>query len=199
MLPKDQTYQNLLPYDGTAIYYGAVIGKQQADEYFGKLDTGIRWQQDEVVIFGKKHITKRKTAWYGDDSLAYKYSGTTRTALPWTETLRELKLLVEQISAESYNSCLLNFYHDGTDGMSWHSDNEKMLKKNGAIASISLGAERKFSFKHKLTTETRSLILEHGSLLLMKDDTQQYWRHALPKSAKVKLPRINLTFRTIIA
>ena len=118
--------------------------------------------------------------------------------MPWTKELLELKKLVEKETGESFNSCLLNLYHDGTEGMAWHSDAEKDLKKNGAIASLSFGAERKFSFKHKLTKELVSLVLEHGSLLVMKDTTQSHWLHRLPPSAKHNKSRINLTFRTIV-
>jgi alkylated DNA repair dioxygenase AlkB len=188
--------ENLLPYDGTANYFGPVIATNDADDYFQKLINLIPWQQDEVVIYGKRYITRRKTAWYGDKDFDYTYSGTSRSASRWAPELKELKNLVERISDATYNSCLLNLYHDGSDGMSWHSDDEKMLQKNAPIASMSFGAARKFSFKHKQTKETRSIMLEHGSLLVMKDEIQQHWLHALPKSTKVKSARINLTFRT---
>ena len=179
-------------------YFGPILDEHQADDYFEKLIGLILWQRDEVTIYGKKYLTARKTAWYGEPGLDYTYSGHKRTPLPWTPDLLTLKSLVESLSGETYNSCLLNLYHDGSEGMSWHTDDEKMLKKNGAIASLSLGAERKFSFKHKQTKETVSLLLEHGSLLVMKGSTQQHWRHALPKSLKIKSPRVNLTFRTIV-
>ena len=119
-------------------------------------------------------------------------------ALPWTNELRVLKKMVEKETGENFNSCLLNLYHDGSEGMAWHSDGETDLEKNGAIASLSFGAERKFCFKHKKTKETVSLILQHGSLLVMKDETQSYWLHRLPPTKKIDHPRINLTFRTII-
>jgi alkylated DNA repair dioxygenase AlkB len=110
----------------------------------------------------------------------------------------DLKHKIEQETGETFNSCLLNLYHDGSEGMAWHSDGEKDLKKNGAIASLSFGAERKFAFKHKDTKEKVELILEHGSLLVMKDETQTHWLHRLPPTTKSKLPRVNLTFRTIV-
>ena len=116
----------------------------------------------------------------------------------WTKELLDLKTFIEKQSGEQFNSCLLNLYHDGDEGMAWHSDAEKDLKKNGAIASLSFGAERKFAFKHKLTKETVSLILEHGSLLVMKDNTQTNWLHRLPPTKLIKKPRVNLTFRTIV-
>jgi len=111
--------------------------------------------------------------------------------------LQELKSLVENQTGETFNSCLLNLYHDGSEGMAWHSDGEKDLKKHGAIGSLSLGAERKFAFKHKASKETISVVLEHGSLLMMQGKTQTYWQHHLPPTKKVSDPRINLTFRTI--
>ena len=190
---------NLLPYDGIVNYFGRFVDHKIADEYFQKLMATILWQQDEVVIYGKRYVTRRKTGWYGDEDYDYAYSGMTRRAKPWTPELLGLKKIAEQRTGEHYNSCLLNLYHDGSDGMSWHSDNEKMLKENGAIASMSFGANRKFSFKHNTTKETVSLMLEHGSLLVMRGEIQSHWKHALPKSVKVKDPRINLTFRTIVA
>jgi alkylated DNA repair dioxygenase AlkB len=109
----------------------------------------------------------------------------------------QLKEIIENKSGETFNSCLLNLYHSGEEGMAWHSDGEKDLQKNGAIASLSLGAERKFAFKHKTTKRTVSILLEKGSLLIMKGDTQTNWLHRLPPTKKVKTPRINLTFRTV--
>ena len=137
-------------------------------------------------------------AWYGDRPFEYKYSNISRTALVWTEELIALKAIVESHTTETYNSCLLNLYHDGTEGMGWHSDDEKDLKKDGAIASLSLGADRKFAFKHKSDKQTLNVILEHGSILLMKGEVQSRWLHSLPKSTRVLKPRINLTFRTIV-
>ncbi len=189
--------KNLLPKDGTVLYFGKVVDRAQADEYYEKLLTGIEWKNDEAVIFGKKILTKRKVAWYGDEGFEYTYSKSTKTALPWTNDLLELRSIIEQKSGETYNSCLLNLYHSGEEGMAYHSDGEKDLKKNGAIASLTLGAERKFSFKHKTTGQKVELVLEHGSLLVMKDQTQSFWLHRLPPTKKISSPRINLTFRTI--
>lgn len=157
----------------------------------------IDWRNDEAFIFGKKIITKRKVAWYGDFPFSYTYSNTTKSAIPWTRELLQLKALVEKETGENYNSCLLNLYHSGEEGMAWHSDGEIDLKKDGAIASLSFGAQRKFAFKHKKTSEKVEIILEPGSLLVMKDATQTNWLHRLPPTKKVTQPRINLTFRTI--
>ena len=194
-LPDKQI--NHLPKDGTVHYYGMVLNRHKADYYLNALLQTIDWRNDEAVIFGKRIITKRKVAWYGDEPFEYTYSSTTKSALPWTQELLELKLLIEQQTGETYNSCLLNLYHTGEEGMAWHSDAEKVLKKNGAIASLSLGAERRFAFKHKVSKETINLFLQHGSLLLMKDHTQTHWLHRLPPTKIISKPRVNLTFRTI--
>lgn len=190
--------KNQLPYEGTVNYYGRLLYKEQADFYLHKLLETIEWRNDEAVIFGKRIITKRKVAWYGDKPFEYTYSNITKHALPWTRELMELKTLMERETGESFNSCLLNLYHDGNEGMAWHSDGETDLKKDGAIGSLSFGAERKFAFKHKATKEKVTLLLKHGSLLVMKDTTQKYWLHRLPPSKKILTPRVNLTFRTIV-
>lgn len=195
---KPDATKNLLPRDGTVHYYGKVMETELANQYYQVLLESIEWKNDEAVIFGKKLTTKRKVAWYGEKPFSYTYSQTTKWALPWTKELLELKAMAEQETGETYNSCLLNLYHDGSEGMAWHSDGEKDLKKHGAIASMSLGAERKFAFKHKETKETVSLTLEHGSLLVMKGQTQDYWLHRLPPTKLINRPRVNLTFRTIV-
>lgn len=190
--------ENLLPKDGNVNYYGAILSWEAADDYFSRLLNTIDWKHDEVNIAGKHIVTKRKVAWHGDHPFTYTYSGTRKTAQPWTKELLELKTMAEDKTGEAYNSCLLNLYHDGSEGMSWHSDAEKELKKDGAIVSFSLGAERKFSFKHKVSKETVSIQLEHGSLLVMQGTTQTFWQHSLPPSKKVNEPRINLTFRSFV-
>ncbi|RAV27788.1 alpha-ketoglutarate-dependent dioxygenase AlkB family protein [Sinomicrobium soli] len=190
--------KNRLPKDGTVNYYGKLFNQKEADNYLEKLLTTIEWRNDEAIIFGKKIITRRKVAWYGDKSFEYTYSNTTKCALPWTKELLELKALIEKETGEHFNSCLLNLYHNGDEGMAWHSDGESDLKKDGAIGSLSFGAERKFAFKHKQSKEKVALLLEHGSLLVMKGATQTHWLHRLPPTKKITEPRINLTFRTIV-
>jgi len=189
---------NILPFDGEAIYYGPIINRDLAYQYYQTLLDNIEWRHDESFIFGKHFVTKRKVAWYADKPFPYRYSGATKIALPWTETLQKIKTKIEEVSGETYNSCLLNLYHTGEEGMGWHSDGETELKKQGAIASVTLGAERKFAFKHKETKETHSVILQNGSLLVMKGTCQDNWKHRLPPTKKVKMPRVNLTFRTIV-
>ena len=188
---------NLLPFDGEVNFYGSVMNIEKAQNYFDQLLQNIQWDNDKAIIFGKLIITKRKVAWYGDKPFDYTYSKTTKLALPWTKELLELKEIIENKTGEKFNSCLLNLYHNGDEGMAWHSDDEKDLKKNGAIGSLSLGAERKLLFTTKETKQTVSVHLEKGSLLVMKGQTQTNWLHRLPPTKKVKSPRINLTFRTI--
>ena len=190
---------NCLPQDGCVNYFGRIFSLQDADQYFENLLASINWESDKLFIYGKHIVTKRKVAWYGDSAFEYTYSKATKRALEWTKELSQLKEIIETKTGEKFNSCLLNLYHSGEEGMAWHSDDEKELKKNGAIASLSFGAERKFFFKHKKTKETVSIFLEHGSLLLMKDETQTNWLHRLPPTKLVKKPRINLTFRSIIS
>lgn len=197
-LYNESDYQvNWLPQDGVVNYYGKLFSEEEANRFFEELWNTIDWRNDEAMMFGKKIITKRKVAWYGDSPFRYTYSKVTKEALLWTPELLVLKNRIEKATGETFNSCLLNLYHSGDEGMAWHSDDEIDLKKNGAIGSITFGAERKFAFKHKHTDQKVEMLLEHGSLLVMKDTTQTFWLHRLPPSKKVKKPRINLTFRTI--
>lgn len=191
--------RNLLPKDGIVQYFGRLFSTAVANAYYEQLMQNIEWKNDQAIIYGKLIITKRKVAWYGDTAFDYTYSNTTKLALPWTPALLALKSIIEEKTGEQFNSCLLNLYHNGDEGMAWHSDAEKALKKNGAIGSMSFGAERKFAFKHKESKETVSLILEHGSLLVMKGTTQTNWLHRMPPTKLVSKPRINLTFRMIVA
>lgn len=190
--------KNYLPYDGTVNYYGRLLEHNHADHYLETLLKTIEWRHDEAIVFGKKIVTKRKVAWYGEKRFEYTYSNTTKYALPWTRDLMELKSLVEKETGETFNSCLLNLYHNGDEGMAWHSDGETDLKKDAAIGSMSFGAERKFAYRHKQTREKVEFVLEHGSLLVMKGITQKYWLHRLPPTKKITTARVNLTFRTIV-
>ncbi|PJZ48268.1 alpha-ketoglutarate-dependent dioxygenase AlkB family protein [Leptospira saintgironsiae] len=193
---ESERQRNLLPYQGIVTYYGTIIARNLSDSLLKILLEDIPWRNDEAIIYGKHIITKRKVAWFGDSDYEYTYSNTTKKALPWTKELSELKSLTEKITETKFNSCLLNLYNNGEEGMAWHSDDEKSLGKNSTIASLSFGAERKFYFKHKSTKEQVSLILEHGSLLVMQG-AQESWLHSLPKTKSIKQPRVNLTFRTM--
>lgn len=188
---------NILPYDGETYYYGKIFNQNDSDYFHKNLMKNIDWKNDEAIIFGKKIITKRKYAWYGNDNYSYTYSKRTRVASKWSPILLEIKEIIESQTNEIYNSCLLNLYHNGSEGMAYHSDAEKDLVSHATIASLSFGAERKFSFKHKNTKERISLNLEDGSLLTMKGETQDHWLHSIPTTKRVNEPRINLTFRKI--
>lgn len=194
LFPIDSS-ENLIPYDGELYYYPQIFSTNQSEQYFEKLYPSINWKNDIIYMFGKEIVTKRKVAWFADKNFAYSYSNSTKIAQTWTKELLEIKKVVEDISQQKYNSCLLNLYHDGSEGMSYHSDNEKTLIKNSSIASVSFGAERKFSLKHKESKQSIHLMLENGSLLLMQGEIQNKWLHSLPKTKKVKTARINLTFR----
>lgn len=192
---------NLLPFDGIVNDYGLLFGAAEADAHLVGLLAEIPWQHDTAVIYGKRITTARQVAWYGDEAFAYHYSGTRRIALPWTARLLELKAQVEAalapVSPTRFNSCLLNLYADGSQGMAWHSDDEKELGPNTVIASLSFGATRKFAFKHKRTGEKHEMLLAHGQLIVMRGATQTHWLHSIMKTARVHQPRVNLTFRTI--
>jgi alkylated DNA repair dioxygenase AlkB len=196
-LCENDPAKNLLPRDGTVNYWGRIFPKPVAREYFEKLKQDVPWRRDEAIIFGKRITTARKVAWYGDSAFPYTYSGVTRTALVWNADLLALKSLAEKLTGATFNSCLLNLYHDGSEGVGWHSDDEKALGESPTIASLTFGAEREFRFKHKQLPLSASVILESGSLLVMKDGTQKHWRHCLPRTKKIREPRINLTFRTM--
>ncbi len=186
---------NLLPHDGVVHYHPAVFSPSEAEKFFEKLTQDVPWQHDEVKMFGKTIVTARKVAWFGDAGLDYTYSGKTKSPLPWTSLLLELKKLTEEKAKDQFNSCLLNLYHDGSEGMGWHRDNESSIVKNSPIACLSFGAQRRFHFKHRVTKERITLELQPGSLLLMTGETQTHWMHTLPKSTRITTPRISLTFR----
>jgi alkylated DNA repair dioxygenase AlkB len=191
-------FPNIINQDGQAHYFGPILTEEQNSYYWEELLHKIEWANEKVVMFGKEITTKRKVAFYADESIEYTYSNKTKKGLPWTPSLLSIRELVSKHTHQSYNACLLNLYHDGEEGMGWHSDDEREIVPNSSIASLSIGAERKFSFKHKATKETQSLLLQNGSLLEMAGSLQQNWWHALPKSKKVNGPRINLTFRQMI-
>lgn len=194
LFPPDPA-ENLLPCDGVVIYHGRMFDAADARRHFDILLETVPWRHDEVVMFGKRIVTAREVAWFGDRD--YRYSGSTKKAQAWTAELLELKSAAERLSGESFNSCLLNLYHHGGEGMGWHSDDEPEIAPHSAIASLSFGAERRFCLKHKCLPHKVDVLLEHGSLLVMKGETQAHWLHSIPKSTKVTAPRINLTFRKL--
>jgi alkylated DNA repair dioxygenase AlkB len=195
LFPLQNLNTNLLTKDGEVIYFGIVFQQEEIESLISKLQNEIEWKHDQALIYGKLITTKRKVAWYAEKEFSYTYSNITKTALLFPDWMIDLKVRIESLTNEKYNSCLLNYYSDGGEGMTYHSDAEKELKKNGSIASLSFGAERNFVFKHKTSGEKVSVFLESGSLLEMKGETQTHWLHALPTTKKVNTLRINLTFR----
>jgi alkylated DNA repair dioxygenase AlkB len=191
----EYSFDTLLTTDGVVRYWEEWMSKMDAQQVFRSLHSAIDWKQEEVTLFGKKHILSRLTAWYGDRPFPYSYSGKSWLAQAWTSELQALKNKLEQTTGETFNSCLLNFYHNGSESMGWHSDNEASLVQDATIASISIGASRTFCFKHRRNKTKVDIELGNGSLLLMEGALQQHWLHALPKRLKIKEPRINLTFR----
>ena len=188
---------NLLPKDGHIEYLPSIFDPLACAKLFEMLAKSLAWRCDQLYMFGKLITTKRKVAWVGDEGCAYTYSGVKKEPQPWTPELLLIKNQLETIAQCEFNSCLLNLYHDGIEGMGWHSDDEPELVQTAPIASMSLGAARKFSFKHKIDKTTASLMLESGSVLLMHAPTQTFWNHSLVKTTRPVGPRINLTFRAI--
>ena len=196
-LDPDPCRLNLLAKDGTVNYHPEFISAEDSAKLIGKLKESLQWEVDQLIMFGKLVSTRRKVAWIGDQNCAYTYSRVKKQPQAWTPELLFLKSQMEELAQSEFNSCLLNFYHDGADGMGWHCDDEKELDAQSPIASLSLGASRKFAFRHKKDKTTTSLILENGSALIMYPPTQQFWQHALLKTKTSHISRINLTFRKI--
>ena len=187
--------------DAKVILYEHFFDASESDFLFEVLKREITWQQDTIKLYGKTHLVPRLTAWYGDEGKQYTYSGIRMLPHSWTSTLLKIKLTVEKVAETNFTSVLLNYYRNGKDSMGWHQDNEKELGMNPIIASVSFGATRPFHLRHKFRKDLLKLVipLTHGSLLIMKGTTQQYWEHHVPKSAKPLAERINLTFRTLLA
>ena len=188
---------NLLPKDGGATYFPGIFNPERCAALFDALNKTIDWREDQLVMFGRLITTKRKVAWIGDAGCSYTYSGVQKFPQAWTTELLEIKHQVETLANVRFNSCLLNLYHDGNEGMGWHSDDEKELDPLAPIASVSFGGVRKFAFKHRQDKTNISLFLENGSVLLMQSPTQEFWQHSLTKTKRTVGPRINLTFRAI--
>ncbi len=184
--------------DAHVDYFEHFFNQDISDYYFKMLLKTIEWQQDDITVFGKNYLQPRLTALYANNNIPYTYSNITMHPKAFTKELLEIKQRIEQETGTIFTSCLANLYRNGQDSNGWHADNEKELGKHPIIASATFGAERVFHFKHKHNKHQKAkLILKHGSLLLMKGDTQNNWLHQLPKTKKVVGERINLTFRII--
>ncbi|GAA4281528.1 alpha-ketoglutarate-dependent dioxygenase AlkB family protein [Gaetbulibacter aestuarii] len=184
--------------DAQVVYYPQFFNKDRADSLLANLLNTTPWQQDTITVFGKTYLQPRLTAFFANNNKVYKYSNITMQPHNFQGDLLEIKKEVENVVGTEFTSCLANLYRDGQDSNGWHADDEKSLGKNPIIASISLGSERIFQFKHKTHKNLREkLVLEHGSLLVMRGKTQHNWLHQIPKTRKPVAKRINLTFRII--
>ncbi len=184
--------------DGELRHWPRAFAPGEAQELFAALRTGIDWTQEEIVLFGERRRVPRLVAWHGDPGAGYTYSGTHHEPRPWTHGLLAIRRRVAQLTGHSFNSVLLNLYRDGRDGMGWHADDEPELGRDPVIASVSLGATRRFRLRHRRNRAGPvTLPLTDGSLLLMGGTLQHHWLHAVPKTATVVGERINLTFRSI--
>ena len=188
--------QNLLPYDGQAFLIERACTPAEADRLFGDLLRITPWRREVATVMGRRVPIPRLTAWHGE--AGYVYSGIRMEPAPWSEPLLELKAMAERLAGRPFNSVLLNHYRDGRDSVSWHADNEPGLGREPVIASISLGAVRRFHLRHRCRNERLGIDLPHGSCLLMAGATQHHWLHQLPKTARPVGPRINLTFRLML-
>ena len=179
-------------------YYPNFFDASKSEQLFTKLLDEIPWQLDNITIFGKTHPQPRLTALFGNEGKPYSYSNIIMQPHPWNPILMFIKSEIETICNENFTTVLLNLYRDGKDSNGWHADNEKELGRNPVIAAVSFAAERSFHLKHNSIVDAKQKItLENGSLLLMKGETQHFWKHQIPKTAKPIGSRINLTFRII--
>ena len=184
--------------DGQLTLFADFLPQTEADIFLDILQRETPWQQDALNFGGRQVLIPRLQAWYGDKHSHYGYSGLALTPLPWTDTLLTLKQRIEVSSGQVFNSVLLNFYRDGKDSVSWHSDDEAELGLDPVIASLSLGTSRRFELRHRTKTIPKAICeLEHGSLLIMGKGLQKHWQHQIPKQPAIQAPRINLTFRLI--
>jgi alkylated DNA repair dioxygenase AlkB len=181
---------------GGVTYLKAFYDTVDAVHLYDYLFKNIPWVNDTAFIYGKRIITKRQIAWFADKEFNYNYSGSSRIALPWENEMLKVRQKLEKITGYSFNSCLLNLYPTGQEGMAWHGDDQNHLEAGTPVACISLGAERYFKLRlNSDKTMQHKIMLEQGSLLMMLGELQEYWQHEIPKMAAIKEPRISLTFR----
>jgi len=191
-------YRSLQTKDSEVYYMPDFMARKNADTLFEELMDTIPWRSDKITVFGKTYDQPRLTAWFGGEGKSYSYSGITMEPVAFPGLLMELKTKIEIATDTKFNSCLANLYRDGQDSNGWHSDDEKELGINPAIASVSLGEARYFHLRHKSDYSLKEkLLLQPGSLLVMKGTTQHHWQHQVPKTKRKIGSRINLTFRYI--
>ncbi len=197
--PKPREFEKHILKDGEVWYMENFMPADKAAFYFQQLIKTIHWKQEEIKMYGKVYPVPRETAWYGYEGFNYKYSGIMCNPDPWTKELLDIKKVIEHfLPGEDFNSVLLNLYRNGNDKVSWHADDEPELGVNPTIASVSLGATRRFDLKHKTEKDlTLQVELEPGSLIIMRGALQHHWLHQVPVQKKINDPRINLTYRTI--
>ena len=195
------SFETLSMPDADVTIWRQFFEETDADRLFVELLDGVEWRHDCIQIYGRQIPLPRLTAWFGDEGASYTYSGIKMNPATWTPALLSIKQRIEAVAGGvSFNSVLLNLYRDGHDGVSWHQDDEPELGRNPVIGSVSLGETRTFQMKHKSRKDLGiiNIDMSHGSFLLMSGPTQHFWRHRLPKTPKVRNPRVNLTFRTIL-
>ncbi|MGZ3236453.1 MAG: alpha-ketoglutarate-dependent dioxygenase AlkB family protein [Burkholderiaceae bacterium] len=199
LFSEDNKLERISMQQAEVYYQPSLALDNAADAIMRELINDVPWRSENIVIWGKTFVQPRLSAWYGDKGTDYTYSGIHLTPLPWTALLFDLKNRVESIAGTAFNSVLLNYYRDNRDSMGFHSDDEHELGNQPVIASLSLGEERTFILKHKTvrTLKPVHLKLTSGSLLLMKGETQKYWKHGINKETRPCGPRVNLTFRFI--
>jgi alkylated DNA repair dioxygenase AlkB len=197
LFSQEKQYYNLP--NAELIYIPDFFSKQESDSYFKTIEAETNWQHDDITVFGKTYKQPRLTALFGESNQAYGYSNIVMYPEPFTPTLKTIKAQIETIANHKFNTLLINLYRDGSDSNGWHADNEKELGINPIIASVSFGEARPFHFKHRVLKDQRhKIILEHGSLLILKGEMQHHWLHQIAKTKKEIKPRINLTFRTLV-
>lgn len=185
--------------DADICYWSCIDLGAPVDRVLQEFIERISWRTEVITLYGQQHQQPRLTAWYGDPGARYMYSGLALDPLPWTSLLSDVRARVEALAGASFNSVLMNYYRDHRDSMGMHSDDEPELGRNPVIASLSLGEPRTFVLKHKSKKDLKpvNILLESGSLLLMKGATQHHWKHGINKLARPCGPRVNLTFRHV--
>lgn len=193
----DSGPRELLPYDGSARLFDWVLGSVDSTAVMNTLVSEVEWETHTIRMFGKEYLQPRLVAWFGDAGSEYSYSGLKMNVRDWVEPVNSLKSIVEEHAGTTFNSVLVNYYRDGRDKVGWHRDDEPELGSEPTIASLSIGATRRFKFSHLASREVVSVELPTGSLVVMSGLSQACWEHEVPRQLNVKEARLNLTFRKV--